>query len=167
MICPKKEEITLYYYRELSASKVKFVKNHLKICKKCASEYAAVESFLKGLDLEGVVPEELDYSLIMDKAKEPRFNPILDFVNNLRFGLSFSPRLVPVLAVLILTLAIFPFIGKKESNYNLEILQIEMELSLGSASALDEYFDDEVIEELSNPEYSILQSNQGPAHKET
>lgn len=141
MRCPKKDKLTLFYYRELAEVETKFIKKHLEGCSRCQKEFQDISLTLSQLSREPLQlqAEEIEDILHKAKARIQKRNLLLeaqerlgDFRRNLRLGLSYRPQLVPILTLVLAVLLVIPFIGRRQRflQHEFDILQIELELSL-------------------------------------
>ena len=177
MKCPKKEELILFYYRELSREAMDSISEHIKACASCAGEYQRLESFLSGINTEKIQPSLEDYQRVSQyvRSKAGQGNPLFDkagdFLEALRRGLCSQPKLVPVLAVLIIAIGIFVFTNRPGSinGRNFDILQIEIELSLDDHdySVFDSVYDEMLLEDMVIPGHSTLRNRNAAVHVET
>jgi hypothetical protein len=173
MKCPKKKELILLYYNELSQNRIDLLKDHIRGCTACSQKYHEIEAFLSGIKADRLEPTGQDYKNVTEYIQSKVhlstgitaiFDRIQDIFYTLRLQAFYQTKLVPVLAVLIIMLGVFSFINSKgtiSSRTDLAILEIEMELSLEDhETSIFDLFDDELfLEDMTTiPERSILHS---------
>lgn len=172
MRCIKEDELVLFYYRDLKKSRLKLIENHLKTCQHCLKRYKGLESLFARLksDPLQLKKEELE-NILTNVRGQIRKHHILDdtrerintFLQNLRLGLSYKPKLVPVVVILIVALGIWPLIGKiqRPLDREFDILQIEVELSLDNLEwSIFELYEEDFafIDEMSHLRYPTPRS---------
>jgi len=131
--CIKKKNLVLFYYKEL---KEKGIEEHLKECSFCSKEYKNIESFLDGIKIHPrkIEEEEIDTIINQIKQKAPfnwwgnfKYN-LKNFLFNLKTGVNFYLKPVPVIAFLLIPFLFYPLIKNYFFYHNFEILQIEAKL---------------------------------------
>lgn len=183
MKCIGEKNLILFYYRELGSDKLILIERHLKECERCSQEYGKIKSLFAWIKPQTVKLNSADYNKIIEAVKGKVYKTsfwfslkekLADFWDNLRLGLSYRPQLVPILVSLIILLVTVPLIISKKaavSDRNVDILQIEMELSLednDDLSIFDFYEeDDSLIEEMSDSLDSTRHNNIGEVHIKT
>lgn len=181
MKCLGEKDLILFYYRELKINELEIITRHLKDCRKCFKKYEKIEAFFTQLQFQKVKLDSKDYEKIIETVRDNVHKTdfwldlkekLVDFWDNLRLGLSYRPVLVPILAVLIILLVMFPFIGRisRVTDRDFDILQIEMELSLEDDEwTVSDIYDDETFltEELLNLEGAILHNSAGEVRRKT
>lgn len=182
MKCIGEKDLILFYYGELENDKLILIERHLKECEKCSQEYGRIKSLFAWVKPQTVKLNSADYNKIIEAVKGKVYKTsfwfslkekLVDFWDNLRLGLSYRPQLVPIIVILIILSVTVPLIISKKtavSDRNIDILQIEMELSLDSddLSIFDFYEeDDSLIEEMSDSLDSTRHNNMGEVHIKT
>jgi len=136
--CIKENELVLFYYQELKTKRLKFITLHLKECAFCSQRYKKIESFLASFQFPPLSLSEEDLKIMLENLKREKPSLIEKFKNRLKeifhyfhLKLAYQPQIGIILTAFILILCILPF---RERNFfyvdkNVEILQIEMELS--------------------------------------
>lgn len=113
--CIKKKNLVLFYYKEL---KEKGIEEHLKECSFCSKEYKNIESFLDGIKIHPrkIEEEEIDTIINQIKQKAPfnwwgnfKYN-LKNFLFNLKTGVNFYLKPVPVIAFLLIPFLFYPLI---------------------------------------------------------
>lgn len=176
MKCVKEKELVLFYYQELNPQRMSLIEEHLSNCYLCGREYANIKSFLTNFKSDKLELTAQDYKKVSEyvfsktsQSDNYIFGQVKDFWLSLRRSLFYQPKLIPVLAVLIIMAGIFFFRGKNETNENLDILQIELELSLDShdGSVFDLFDEGISSQDISIPGHSILRNSSGVIHAKT
>lgn len=133
----KKEEIVSYCYGELDSRRKDEIKQHLAACNRCREEVQSLEKtilLVKQQKLKPIPKEILDnYTQEVKErltVEEKSFvlalkERLFAWLENLRLG--FSPRLVPVAAVLCIAIFVFAFMQYGKIN-NINLLNQDIAL---------------------------------------
>lgn len=176
MNCVKEKELILFYYQELNPQRRRSIEEHINNCCLCSREYANIKSFLTDFKSEKLELTVQDYEkvskYVLSQACQSDnyiFGQMKDFWLSLRRRLFYQPKLIPVLAVIVIMAGIFLFRGKNQTNENLDILQIELELSLDShdGSVFDLFDEGISSQDIAIPGHSILRNSPGVIHAKT
>ncbi len=153
MRCLSKDELILFYYDEVEERRKEKIKEHLNTCSRCRKLYEETKEFmglLKANRIE-ISPSEIETIVRTVKtrigySKAGLLTDRLDaFLKSVFRGFTNRRPLVPVIITVIVFLLLIPFLRHKRDisfSRNLEIIEVEMELSLEDedASEFDIYY---------------------------
>jgi hypothetical protein len=169
MKCPKKEELTLFYYQELGREDMERIRRHLGECRSCRMRYEQMQSTLSELKTDPIHLESREVEDILQKVKvrltqrRPKNylqEKLESFAGSVRLGLGYRPQLIPVAVMLIAVFLILPFMARERRTLERDfaILQIEIELSLDNpeGSLFELYEEAEILHDDSSSIGQIL-----------
>jgi len=169
--CLTKQDLILFYYQELERSELNDWETHLKECPRCASEYEKIKGLLTQIPREEITLTDQEIDIMLKGTKErlrtygiwARIkDSAAEFFNNVRLGLSYRPQLIPILAaVLIAVSLVIPWANRNYllRNRNIDILEIEIELSLDiEGDSIFDFYEDELFPPENKVEDDLLGS---------
>ena len=155
--------MVLFCYGEIAEKQKREIENHLKECGRCFRLYEESKKFFSTLKIQKKEISSLEIEALIkavrarltDEKGENLREKVGYFFNGLWYGIIFRYKVASVIAGIIIFLLLLPTVKYKKtptSNLSMEILQVEMELSLEDEdiSEFDVYYNFNDLEKYSS-----------------